>query len=248
MPRVQTDTGAWIDISIIKPIQAVEESGRLDIDSRYVDPLAVSKGRPARKVGQREPRVKLYQGYKESTVPLSQVAHLLDQGFTVEPTRPTPPLKFACGVELLDSGNCHKMFLTERDRVQHIRRVHEDVAPWVLSEEDITRSQGKVVMSRASYMPDPRVGVLESKVKELIELLQKTAPAALAESIVDELETDLGVAETGAEEFMEIEDNIVPLKFPTAEKPVHNCKHKGAFGKYADGCPACDIKRAARKK
>lgn len=243
MPKFTTDSGESIDISVVMS-QADTRERPLDVDPRYRDRNAESKGRGAKVINQREPRVKVYRGNSESIIPVSQAGFMLSQGFTAEPTKPPTPLPFICGVETLEGTICEKALRTDRDRVNHIRAAHGDLAPWILSEEDMMKARGKVVIPRASYGEDPRVAVLEGKVNELLELLRKTN-TPVAQTIAAELVEDLQVAETGAAEFMnednEVPDNVVELvDFST---PIHTCKPRGRFGKIIDGCPACEVKK-----
>ena len=245
MPRFTTDSGETVDISI-NASQANTRERPLDVDPRFRDHNAEARGRGAKVLNQREARVKVYRGNSMSSVPVSQAAFMLGQGFTSEPTKPPTPLPFICGVETLEGGICQKALRTDRDRVNHIRAAHGDVAPWILSDEDMLKARGKVVIPRASYGEDPRVAVLEGKVNELLELLRK-ANTPVAQTIAAELIEDLQVAETGADEFADeftdtpATDNGVELvDFAT---PVHTCKPRGRFGKIIDGCPACEVKK-----
>lgn len=261
MPRIMTEDGRAIEMTIAQSQEAVKLTP-LEIDARYRDSAAESRGRPAQRIGQKEQRAILYRGETPSLVPMSQVPFLLKQGFTPEPTMAKTPLLHACGIQMFDGTPCEKMLRTERDRVNHIRTAHGDVAPWVLSDIDIARARGKVILNQPTgSAEDPRVAVLEAQVAELMSLLKRSG-SPVADEIASDLQTQLQVAEAGADEFME-EDNVpvsteptfsipVPevtdVKMPPPNEPFHTCRPKGRFGKIIDGCPACELKKLEMTK
>ena len=242
--RLQTDSGTWMEIAVAPSTTAKVTETRIDVDPRFRDAGAEAKGRGASFRNAKEPRVKVYRGYHETLVASSQAGFLLSQGFTASPTKEAPPTDFVCGVDTDDGGVCAKRLQSDRHRINHIRTAHADTAPWILSEEDMLKSRGKVLLGggRISGTNDPRVAVLEAKVNELLKLLNKSAPPEVAQSIAEDLNTELDVIDTGADEFMEEDVEEAPPVY-TAASP-HTCKPKGRFGRIIDGCPACEFKKS----
>ena len=180
MPRLQTEAGQWIDIAVVAVADGNDRSGVLDIESRYRDRIAEAHNRPARSISIKEKRVWLYQGYQPSLVPISQANYLMSQGFTAAPTKEAPAVDVACGIETFEGDPCHKMLRTQRDRVQHIRTVHADIAPWVLTPEDLARAGGKIIYNRTAGSTDPRVTALELKVDAVLEQLQRSSSPSMS--------------------------------------------------------------------
>lgn len=254
--RLQTETGEYLEIAVAQS-SAPRTARPLDVDPRFRDTAAESKGRGPTLFSQKEPRVKVYRGSVETLVASSQAGFLLSQGFTASPTSVAPPITFLCGVETLEGEICHKMLRTDRDRINHIRITHSDVAPWILSEEDMLKSKGKVVFNgrgAVSTNSDPRVTALEAKVDELLKLLGKSAAPEIAKEIAADLTTELDLLRAGAEEFMtEGVEEVVPIKVkhprvaPPDDQPRHTCTSLGRFGRHVDGCPACEFRKARRE-
>lgn len=247
--RLQTDTGEWMEIAVTQST-APTKSTPLNVDPRFRDTSAEAKGRGATFRNQKEPRVKVYRGSVETLVASSQAGFLISQGFTASPTAVAPPVTFLCGVETLEGTVCQKMLRSDRDRINHIRITHSDVAPWILSEEDMLKARGKVILGgRVNAAPDPRVTALEAKVDELIRALHASAAPTIATTVAEDLMSELEVLKAGAEEFMEegVDEDVEAI----APEPIrliypsdHTCKPKGRFGKIVDGCPACEYKKA----
>ena len=247
--RLQSEDGTWMEIAVVQS-NAPMKSTPLDVDSRFRDPAADAKGRGATFRSQKEPRVKVYRGSVETLVASSQAGFLLSQGFTASPTATTPPPSVPCGVDTLDGGVCGKVLVNERERINHIRISHGDVAPWLLSDEDMLKARGKVILGgRASAAPDPRVSALEAKVDELIRALNKSAAPSIATTIVEDLKSELDVLKAGADEFMKegVEEEVAATPPVTMSANGHTCKLRGRFGKITDGCPACEVKKNANE-
>ena len=256
MARLQTDDGKWMEIAITQSEAPMREQ-LLDVDSRFRDTTAEARGRPAKIINQREPRVKVYRGSVESLVAASQAGYLLSRGFTASPTSVGPPVATVCGVETLEGEICKKKLRSERDRINHIRITHADIAPYIISDEDMLRARGKVVMSGrggvAGSPPtaDPRVAVLEAQVAELLALVKKSAGGQVAEAIGADLKEELrDTVDPIAEEFMhegEEEEFEEPIVLTSYDPSAHTCKNKGRFGAYTPGCPACEFKRKMKE-